>query len=156
MDCWHEPTFQTPCKKPEAKEFKRWVMHDVLPALRRHGSYGTNSAQFQQLTEFASQAQQLAVSTNHFLAQDETQRQEVRVYVEASLSALREAVAAQVVAALGAQQQEVRAYVEAAGVASREAYAAQLATALEAQRQEMQAFVDGAIGASSTSRRIGR
>lgn len=26
-------------RKPEAKRFKRWVTHEVLPALRKHGSY---------------------------------------------------------------------------------------------------------------------
>ena len=31
-------------KKQEAKEFKRWVTHDVLPALRRHGHYRMPSA----------------------------------------------------------------------------------------------------------------
>ena len=25
--------------KPEAKDFKRWVTHEVLPSIRRHGSY---------------------------------------------------------------------------------------------------------------------
>jgi prophage antirepressor-like protein len=28
-------------RKPEAKTFKRWVTHEVLPALRRTGSYGS-------------------------------------------------------------------------------------------------------------------
>lgn len=28
-------------RKPEARAFKRWVTHDVLPAIRRSGSYGT-------------------------------------------------------------------------------------------------------------------
>lgn len=28
-------------KKSEAKRFKRWVTHDVLPAIRRHGIYAT-------------------------------------------------------------------------------------------------------------------
>ena len=27
-------------RKPEAKEFKRWVTHDILPSIRRAGSYG--------------------------------------------------------------------------------------------------------------------
>lgn len=27
-------------RKPEAKEFKRWVTHEVLPSIRRAGSYG--------------------------------------------------------------------------------------------------------------------
>lgn len=28
-------------RKPEAKEFKRWVTHEVLPTIRRHGAYMT-------------------------------------------------------------------------------------------------------------------
>ena len=28
-------------KKPEAKAFKRWVTHDVLPSIRKHGVYAT-------------------------------------------------------------------------------------------------------------------
>lgn len=28
-------------KKPEAKAFKRWVTHDVLPSIRAHGMYAT-------------------------------------------------------------------------------------------------------------------
>ena len=28
-------------KVPGAREFKRWVTHDVLPAIRRHGAYAT-------------------------------------------------------------------------------------------------------------------
>lgn len=28
-------------RKPEAHAFKRWVTHDVLPAIRRHGAYAT-------------------------------------------------------------------------------------------------------------------
>ena len=28
-------------RKPEAKAFKRWITHEVLPSLRRHGAYAT-------------------------------------------------------------------------------------------------------------------
>lgn len=28
-------------RKPEAKEFKRWVTHEVLPSIRKHGAYLT-------------------------------------------------------------------------------------------------------------------
>lgn len=28
-------------KKPEAKEFKRWVTHEVIPSIRKHGAYMT-------------------------------------------------------------------------------------------------------------------
>lgn len=29
-------------RKPEAKEFQRWVTHEVLPSIRRHGAYATD------------------------------------------------------------------------------------------------------------------
>lgn len=29
-------------RKPEAHEFKRWVTHEVLPSIRRHGAYATD------------------------------------------------------------------------------------------------------------------
>lgn len=32
-------------RKPEAKEFKRWITHEVLPTLRRTGSYSLNIPQ---------------------------------------------------------------------------------------------------------------
>ena len=28
-------------RKPEAKAFKRWVTHDILPSIRKHGMYAT-------------------------------------------------------------------------------------------------------------------
>lgn len=30
-------------RKPEAKAFKRWVTHEILPSIRRHGMYATES-----------------------------------------------------------------------------------------------------------------
>lgn len=30
-------------RKPEAKEFQRWITHEVLPAIRKHGAYMTQS-----------------------------------------------------------------------------------------------------------------
>lgn len=30
-------------RKPEAKEFKRWVTHEVLPSIRKHGVYATET-----------------------------------------------------------------------------------------------------------------
>ena len=29
-------------RKPEAKEFKRWITHEVLPSLRKYGTYSTD------------------------------------------------------------------------------------------------------------------
>ena len=30
-------------RKPEAKKFKRWITHEVLPAIQRHGAYVTSA-----------------------------------------------------------------------------------------------------------------
>lgn len=30
-------------RKPEAKSFKRWITHDVLPCIRKHGAYMTDN-----------------------------------------------------------------------------------------------------------------
>lgn len=30
-------------RKPEAKAFKRWIVHEVLPAIRKHGIYATEN-----------------------------------------------------------------------------------------------------------------
>lgn len=38
-------------KKPEAKAFKRWVTHDVLPSIRRHGMYATPQTVEQMLAD---------------------------------------------------------------------------------------------------------
>lgn len=38
-------------RKPEAKTFKRWVTHEVLPAIRRRGGYLTPEAAEQALTD---------------------------------------------------------------------------------------------------------
>lgn len=36
-------------RKPEAKAFKRWITHDVLPAIRRTGSYTAPAAELDEL-----------------------------------------------------------------------------------------------------------
>ena len=37
-------------RKPEAKFFKRWITHEVIPAIRKHGAYMTDSV-LQQVME---------------------------------------------------------------------------------------------------------
>ncbi len=37
-------------KLPKAKEFKRWVTSEVIPAIRKHGAYMTDSTLEQALT----------------------------------------------------------------------------------------------------------
>ena len=38
-------------RKPEAKTFKRWVTHEVLPAIRQHGAYMTEATLERALNE---------------------------------------------------------------------------------------------------------
>ncbi|WP_455951381.1 phage antirepressor [Arcanobacterium haemolyticum] len=37
-------------RKPEAKEFKRWITHEVIPSIRKHGAYMTPETIEQTLT----------------------------------------------------------------------------------------------------------
>lgn len=37
-------------RKPEAKQFKRWVTHEILPAIRKHGAYMTGETLEKALT----------------------------------------------------------------------------------------------------------
>ncbi len=43
-------------RKPEAKAFKRWLTHDVIPAIRKHGAYIAPNAQPQGMEAAALQA----------------------------------------------------------------------------------------------------
>lgn len=38
-------------RKPEAKEFQRWVTHEALPSIRKHGAYMTESTLEKAVTE---------------------------------------------------------------------------------------------------------
>ena len=53
-------------RKPQAKEFKRWITHEVLPAIRKDGGYispDANEAQLESLAEtIREQATELAFS----------------------------------------------------------------------------------------------
>lgn len=51
--------------KPEAKAFKRWVTHDVLPTIRRSGTYGVLQKQLDRL----SAAQQMLADWRRMTAE---------------------------------------------------------------------------------------
>lgn len=38
-------------RKPEAKQFKRWITHEVIPSIRKHGAYMTDQALYRAITE---------------------------------------------------------------------------------------------------------
>lgn len=59
--------------KPEAKDFKRWVTHEVLPQIRRNGIYAQNNAQAQLLTEVIKTVQALNSRLDALEAQKEAQ-----------------------------------------------------------------------------------
>lgn len=44
--------------KPEAKAFKRWVTHDVLPSIRRTGTYGIPPEKLAHLNELQKQLEE--------------------------------------------------------------------------------------------------
>ena len=43
-------------RKPEAKRFKRWVKHEVLPSIRKHGGYVMGQEQINDPEVFLSKA----------------------------------------------------------------------------------------------------
>lgn len=51
----YELTFQS--RRPEARAFKRWITHEVLPAIRREGGYISPAATADQLTLLAARAE---------------------------------------------------------------------------------------------------
>lgn len=50
-------------RKPEAKRFKRWVTHEVLPSIRKTGSYGAPALDLRNPAQLARVAAQLAELT---------------------------------------------------------------------------------------------
>ena len=58
-------------RKPEAKDFKRWITHEVLPALRKKGSYSMNSQQMEIPKDYPSALRALAdqVESNQALVE---------------------------------------------------------------------------------------
>lgn len=75
--------------KPEAKDFKRWVTHEVLPSIRRTGSYGMAQAQVQPMTPaqlLAAQAQVL-VEMEQRMDKVQGQMQALDAKVDTALSA---------------------------------------------------------------------
>lgn len=46
-------------RKPEAKAFKRWITHEVLPSIRKTGGYQTDAAQQKMAEQMAQMANQM-------------------------------------------------------------------------------------------------
>ncbi len=58
-------------RKPEAKAFKRWITHEVLPTIRKHGAYITK----EKLWEIATSPEAMHKLTGDLLAERELNRQ---------------------------------------------------------------------------------
>ena len=70
--------------KPEAKDFKRWVTHEVLPAIRQKGTYSMQALSPAQL--IAAQAQ-LLVDMEQKVAAVETQTRALEAKVDTAMKA---------------------------------------------------------------------
>lgn len=64
-------------RKPEAKAFKRWITHEVIPSIRKHGAYITP----EKLWEFYSSPENLAAVFND-LYNEQCARRELEAKVE--------------------------------------------------------------------------
>ena len=57
-------------RKPEAHNFKRWVTHEVLPAIRKHGAYMTDQKAEAIVTDKNALADLLQQASNQLKAKD--------------------------------------------------------------------------------------
>lgn len=72
-------------KLPSAKRFKRWVTSDVLPSLRKTGSYSLSNAQD------LSQNTQLVLAIGNSLAEQERRLNQVEMKVDGAVEGLKTA-----------------------------------------------------------------
>ena len=67
--------------KPEAKAFKRWVTHDVLPSIRKTGAYGVPPERLAKLDEYQAKLdrnRKLLADIERYTAQAGRQAHEAR------------------------------------------------------------------------------
>lgn len=63
--------------KPEARAFKRWITHEVLPSIRKHGMYATPTTIEQMIADPAN-----AIKVFSALKQEQERRKELEATVE--------------------------------------------------------------------------
>ena len=90
--------------KPEAKAFKRWVTHEVLPSIHRTGVYGVPPERLAQLNELqarleewrslANEFDQLARNSRKRYEQDRANRDKCRAHVQAYEMAIADEIKA--------------------------------------------------------------